>query len=119
MGDLLLRPQIGLNRLVEAVTSLQNVMAEQAWNEPEVMDEAEILIKYENYIEKEREVADKLTTLEAIPLKEDLDYEKITALSFEAREKLKKIKPRTLGQASRISGVSPADIAVLIVVIGH
>ena len=118
-GDLLLRPQIGLNRLAEAMISLQNVMTEQAWNEPEIMDEAEILIKYENYIEKEREVADKLTTLEDIPLKEDLDYEKITSLSFEAREKLKKIKPRTLGQASRISGVSPADIAVLIVVIGH
>jgi len=118
-GDLLLRPQIGLNRLAEAMISLQNVMTEQAWNEPEIMDEAEILLKYENYIEKEREVADKLTTLEDIPLKEDLDYEKITSLSFEAREKLKKIKPRTLGQASRISGVSPADIAVLIVVIGH
>ena len=119
IGDLLLRPQIGLNQLVEAVISLRNVMIDHAWNEQEIMDEAEILIKYENYIEKEREVADKLTTLEAIPLKEELDYEKITALSYEAREKLKKIKPRTLGQASRISGVSPADIAVLIVVIGH
>jgi tRNA uridine 5-carboxymethylaminomethyl modification enzyme len=73
------------------------------------------LIKYEGYISKEQESAQKLLKLENIELHEDFDYKKITSLSSEAREKLSKIKPRTIGQASRISGVSPSDVSVLIV----
>ena len=83
------------------------------------MEEAEILIKYEGYVEKEREIAERINKLEEIILYEDFDYHKIKSLSSEAREKLTKIKPRTLGQASRISGVSPSDISVLMVYLGR
>ena len=85
----------------------------------EELEEAELLIKYESYISKEREVAEKLEKLNDFKLGEDLDYSKMPSLSLEAREKLNKIKPRTIGQASRISGVSPADISVLIVFMGR
>ena len=85
----------------------------------EVLESSEIKIKYDGYITKEKEMADKLTRLENIPLKLDFDYQKLNSLSFEAREKLSKIRPRTIGQASRISGVSPSDINVLAVFIGR
>ena len=85
----------------------------------EDLEEVEIQVKYEGYIEKEREIVEKLSKYEDIILHADFDYHKITSLSYEAREKLSKIKPRTLGQASRISGVSPADISVLIVYLGN
>ena len=75
----------------------------------------ELLIKYSRYIEKEREVANKILRYENLPLRDDLDYRSIVALSFEAREKLSKMRPKTIGQASRISGVSPADISVLLI----
>jgi tRNA uridine 5-carboxymethylaminomethyl modification enzyme len=74
-----------------------------------------VLLKYQNYIDKEQEVADKLLKYENIPLKDDFDYFSLQSLSYEAREKLTKMKPKTVGQASRISGVSPADISVLII----
>ena len=83
------------------------------------LEEVEIQLKYENYIKKEQELADKLTNLEELKLDPDFNYAKISSLSFEAREKLTKIKPLTLGQASRISGISPADISVLIVCLGR
>jgi tRNA uridine 5-carboxymethylaminomethyl modification enzyme len=78
-----------------------------------------LLIKYENYLEKEQEVADKMLNLENLALLEGFNYSKLTSLSNEAREKLNRIQPRTIGQASRISGVSPADISVLIVYLGR
>ena len=81
----------------------------------EVCTSSEIFVKYSRYIEKEREVADRILRYENLPLKEDLDYRAIDALSFEAREKLSKMRPQTIGQASRISGVSPADISVLLI----
>jgi len=82
-----------------------------------VKEQAEILLKYENYIEKEEKVALKLNKLENLQIKDSLNYAQIKALSNEAREKLIKIKPKTIGQASRISGVSPADISILMVYI--
>jgi tRNA uridine 5-carboxymethylaminomethyl modification enzyme len=88
-------------------------------NNDEIYEEAEIFIKYEGYIEKEQEIADKLGKFENIVLHENFDYHKLKSLSFEAREKLNKIKPKTIGQASRISGVSPSDISVLIVYLGR
>ena len=120
VSNLLLRPQISLKALMKGAIKIKDYVSSYygAISE-EILDEAEIQIKYENYIEKEQEVADKMVSLEAIPLREDFDYLKIGALSYEAREKLIKIKPRTLGQAGRISGVSPADISVLIVHIGR
>jgi tRNA uridine 5-carboxymethylaminomethyl modification enzyme len=81
----------------------------------EVVEEAEILIKYDGYIGKEKEIAERLSKFEDLPLKPDFDYHALNSLSFEAREKLSRIKPDTIGQASRINGVSPADISVLVV----
>jgi tRNA uridine 5-carboxymethylaminomethyl modification enzyme len=88
-------------------------------NREEILEETEILIKYEGYIEKEGELAQKLERLDSVTLKENFDYHRLTALSIEAREKLTKIRPRSLGQASRIAGVSPADISILIVHLGR
>jgi tRNA uridine 5-carboxymethylaminomethyl modification enzyme len=79
----------------------------------------EINVKYDGYLEKEREMAEKLSRLDEVPLDLEMDYARLTSLSMEARQKLDKIKPTTLGQASRISGVSPADLSVLMVYLGR
>jgi len=116
LSSLLLRPELSFADILSlsaemrsAVQSLPQVLVE------EVCDSTEILIKYSRYIEKEREVANRILKFEDLPLKQDIDYSSITALSFEAREKLSKMRPQTVGQASRISGVSPADISVLLI----
>ncbi len=119
LGNLLLRPQIEIFKLIEAVDSLKLHVNEIEENSTEIIEEAEIFIKYEGYISKEEEIADKLSKFEDIPLYENFDYQKLQSLSFEAREKLTKIKPKTIGQASRISGVSPSDISVLIIYLGR
>lgn len=85
----------------------------------ESIEQAEILMKYEGYISKEHELADKQTRLEDLVLHDDFDYKRLTSLSAEAREKLTKIKPRTIGQASRISGITPSDISILMVYLGR
>jgi tRNA uridine 5-carboxymethylaminomethyl modification enzyme len=84
----------------------------------EVLEEAEINIKYDSYIEREHKLAEKIESLEHYKIKSDFEYDKVKALSSEAREKLKKLKPETIGQASRISGVSPSDISVLTIYLG-
>ncbi|MDD3743121.1 MAG: tRNA uridine-5-carboxymethylaminomethyl(34) synthesis enzyme MnmG, partial [Lentimicrobiaceae bacterium] len=81
----------------------------------EIAEEAEILIKYDGYIEKEKELADRISKYDDMYLKPDFDYHALPSLSFEAREKLSKLRPSTIGQASRINGISPADISVLII----
>lgn len=85
----------------------------------EVMEQAEIQVKYSGYIAKEKNNADKLQRLENIKIPEGFDYTKLKSLSYEAREKLQAIKPVTISQASRISGVSPSDISVLLVFMGR
>lgn len=85
----------------------------------ESIEQAEILMKYEGYISKENELADKQTRLEDLILHDDFDYKRLTSLSAEAREKLTKIRPRTIGQASRISGITPSDISILMVYLGR
>mgnify|MGYP003479464055 CR=1 FL=1 len=80
---------------------------------------AEILVKYESYIKKEEEIVSKLSHFENLVIKDDFDYHSLKSLSFEAREKLTKIRPKTIGQAGRISGVSPADISVLVIYISR
>jgi tRNA uridine 5-carboxymethylaminomethyl modification enzyme len=85
----------------------------------ESIEQAEILMKYEGYISKEHELADKQTRLEDLILHDDFDYKRLTSLSAEAREKLTKVKPRTIGQASRISGITPSDISILMVYLGR
>ncbi len=85
----------------------------------EVIEQAEIQVKYSGYIAKEKLNADKLTRLEYVKIPENFDYSQIKSMSFEAREKLKKIQPTSISQASRISGVSPNDISVLLVYLGR
>ncbi len=114
--QLLSRPQIEMKDLREKISSVKELLAGKM---EDSIEQAEILMKYEGYIEKEKEIVDKMNRLEYVPVPEDFDFSVINSLSLEAREKLKKFKPRTLGQASRISGVNPSDVSVLMVYLGR
>ncbi len=118
LATVLLRPQVNLNLLTEASNGLKKLVTENHLDN-EIIESAEIQIKYEGYIKKEEEIAHKLDKFENIHLKEDFDYNSLQSISTEARQKLTKIKPKTIGQASRISGVSPSDINVLLVFLGR
>ena len=115
LGSILLRPQISLNQLISCLPFLKNHFDQYGDLAGELIKETEILVKYQGYIEKEQELAQRLSKFESMPLKYDFDYAALSSLSFEAREKLSRIRPETIGQASRINGVSPADISVLVV----
>ena len=119
ISNLLSRPGISMNDLMKTIIPLNNYISSLGNGLEEIIEEAEILVKYENYIQKEMEIANKMSKLDHIILHHDFDYKNLKSLSFEAREKLTKIKPSTIGQASRISGVSPADISILIVYLGR
>lgn len=110
--SLLSRPQVGINDIKEVSTAFKDFIEQF---DKQTIEQAEIKIKYESYFEKEQEIVDKMQKMEDKDINPDFDYTKLISLSKEAREKLLKIKPRTLGQASRISGVSPSDISVLMV----
>lgn len=118
LSTLLLRPQLSIFDLFPIFSHQCKI---QPNNERfhEIMESVEINIKYEGYIEKEREMAEKLRRLEHIRMSPDFDYHALQSLSYEAREKLSRIKPQTLGQASRISGISPADVSVLAIFLGR
>ncbi|MBN2637587.1 MAG: tRNA uridine-5-carboxymethylaminomethyl(34) synthesis enzyme MnmG [Bacteroidales bacterium] len=118
MSALLLRPQVGLMDLLTADTALSSFVSDSDMDR-EVLESVEIQIKYQGYIQKERESALKLEKFEDIKLSDEFDYHKLKSLSYEAREKLNKIKPSSIGQAARISGVSPSDINVLLVYLGR
>ncbi len=118
LDAVLLRPQISLNELIQGSDELKNFL-ESSRISDESLEEAEILVKYEGYIQKEKDMAGKMNSLENLVLSDNFDYHKLKSLSFEAREKLSKVRPKTIGQASRISGVSPADISVLTVYLGR
>ena len=118
-AHVLTRPQVSLMDMIEKVDSLKGMYDLADEMTRSVIEEAEIQVKYEGYIDKEREVADKLKRLEDVKLSPDFDYNALHSLTIEARQKLTKHKPQTLGQASRISGVSPADISVLAVFLGR
>ncbi len=118
MTTLLLRPQVEFALLAEGHADLKQFMEDNDMDR-EIQEAVEIQIKYEGYIDKEREMAMKLGKFEDIRLKPDFDYHSLHSLSFEAREKLNKVKPTSIGQASRISGVSPSDINVLLVFLGR
>lgn len=111
------RPQIDLNDMLQ-FKDLKTFVENNALD-LEIMEQAEIQIKYSGYIEKEKTNAEKLTRLEDIKIPDNFDYDKLKSLSHEAKEKLKKIRPVTISQASRISGVSPNDISVLLVFMGR
>lgn len=117
--SLLLRPNITLNDLSGLLPELKKEIDRIAPNDPEVIEASEIFLKYETYIKKEQEIALKLAKFEDIKLQPDFDYHSLTSISYEAREKLNKVKPGSIGQASRISGVSPSDIAILLVFLGR
>lgn len=118
-SHILTRPQLNLEDIISNTERLKPTFNLNDEFTRSIIQEAEILIKYEGYIEKEKEVADKLIRLENVKLSPDFDYNAIHSLTIEARQKLTSQKPQTLGQASRISGVSPADIAVLAVFLGR
>ncbi|PKP46979.1 MAG: tRNA uridine-5-carboxymethylaminomethyl(34) synthesis enzyme MnmG, partial [Bacteroidetes bacterium HGW-Bacteroidetes-11] len=115
LNGILLRPQVALSQLIDTLPFLEEHFSELGAIRNDVIEEVEILTKYQSYIDKESEIAKRLSTVEDMPLKSDFNYNVLSSLSFEAREKLSKIKPSTLGQASRINGVSPSDISVLVV----
>ncbi len=114
--NLLKRPEINIQDLIGVNKNLETLTAKY---DREITEQAEISVKYERYIEKELAMAEKVNKLENLNINAEFDYEKLTSISIEARQKLKKIKPQTLGQASRISGVSPADISVLMIHLGR
>jgi tRNA uridine 5-carboxymethylaminomethyl modification enzyme len=113
--NILKRPHIGMAELKKIDPELNKKLSEYS---DDVLQQVEILTKYESYIEREQKMAEKIESLEDYKIKTDFDYDRVKALSSEAREKLKKIKPETIGQLSRISGVSPADVSVLTVYMG-
>jgi tRNA uridine 5-carboxymethylaminomethyl modification enzyme len=113
---ILARPQVSIFEIMKHVPSVGAFLDQY---EPETLESAEIEMKYSGYIEREQEMVDKISRLEDIKIYSNFDFSSISSLSHEAREKLKKIKPASIGQASRISGVSPADISVLLVHLGR
>ena len=117
LENLIVRPELTMEDVAEMSQELREVIESQPEEmRREIVEGAEIALKYQRYIEKESDVADRLVKFENIELPEGTDYFSIQALSYESREKLSKMKPKTLGQASRISGVSPADVSVLMIV---
>jgi tRNA uridine 5-carboxymethylaminomethyl modification enzyme len=115
------RPQIGIKDISNDVPGLAKFLNKnlQINSDDEIVESAEICIKYAGYIERERKLADKIKRLEKIKLDDGIDYNGLKSISTEARQKLSRIRPRTVGQASRISGVSPSDISVLLVHMGR
>lgn len=118
--DLILRPQLNISILENFLPSVKEKVSKiTSSRKEEIVEAAEIKIKYSGYIEREKMIADKLQRLENISIENKFDYESIQSLSTEARQKLNRIKPKTIGQASRIPGVSPNDINVLLVLSGR
>ena len=122
--SIITRPSIGMADIIEASPELSNFIQskEEEFGESvtkEAVEACEIKVKYEGYIDKEQDMADRISRLENIKLHADFNYKNVKSLSAEAKEKLSKIKPQTIGQASRISGVSPSDISVLMIFVGR
>ncbi len=115
-AKIILRPNVSLENLTKALPTLKTAIDQ--YSEESIM-QAEIQIKYERYIEKEQQLVDRMSELENMKIPSNFDYNKLTALSNEALQKMKKIQPSTLGQASRISGVNPSDIQILMVYMGR
>lgn len=117
--SLINRPELNILQLSEYIPELKELLDSIEDRREEVIEAAEVRIKYAGYIERERMVADKIARLENIRLKSDFDYNSLQQLTIEARQKLSRIRPETVGQASRIPGVSPADINILLVLLGR
>ena len=120
LRDLVLRPQLDIAKLSKVITPLAELIdGIDAERRDEIVEAAEILIKYEGYIDRERVIADKISRLESIRIRGKFDYSSIHALSTEARQKLQRIDPETVAQASRIPGISPSDINILLLLLGR
>lgn len=117
--DLIIRPQINIESIAEYIPAFKELLNKITDRKEEIIEAAEVLIKYQGYIDRERMVADKIHRLESIRIKGKFDYNSLNSLSTEARQKLIKIDPETLAQASRIPGISPSDINVLLVLLGR
>ena len=114
--QLLLRPNLDITGMLEGIPSLREKLGKF---DKEITEQAEIQVKYDVYIEKEKDLVSRMSQLENLEIPEAFDYAKLSSISNEAREKLKRIKPRTLGQASRISGINPSDVQILMVYMGR
>lgn len=119
IASLIARPQLGIKQLASAIPTLQAALDMNDERKDEIVEAAEILIKYDGYIKRERQIADKMHRLEDIRIKGHFRYEELHEISTEGRQKLSRINPETLGQASRIPGVSPCDINVLLVLMNR
>jgi tRNA uridine 5-carboxymethylaminomethyl modification enzyme len=119
MIEILKRPQIAMTDIINLKPEIKNILREALSRENEILEAAEIKIKYGGYIEREKEMAEKLKRLNNIRIRKDINYTDLKSLSTEARQKLKRHKPETIGDASRISGVSPSDISVLLMYMGR
>lgn len=117
--DLILRPQLNIANLAPLIPALQRELDKIPNRKEEIIEAAEILIKYSGYIDREKMIADKINRLENIRIKGKFDYSSIKALSTEARQKLSAIDPETIAQASRIPGISPSDINILLILLGR
>jgi tRNA uridine 5-carboxymethylaminomethyl modification enzyme len=113
---ILLRPSVNLKSIAVAVPKLATALS--SYDEDSI-EQAEIQVKYQVYIDKEKDLVNKMRQLEDLEIPEQIDYQPIMALGAEAREKLGRIKPKTLGQASRISGINPSDVQILMVYMGR
>jgi len=112
---ILTRPHINLSKMIESLPELSKLSGEK----DDIVEQVEIRVKYEGYIEKEQAMADKMSKFERLPIPEDLDYSKLASLSSEAKQKLGEKRPKTLGEASKISGVSQSDVSVLLIYLGR
>lgn len=118
--DLVLRPQLDLYKLADLIPALKAELDKVSLSrKEEIIEAAEILMKYSGYIKREQMIADKINRLENIRIKGKFDYNSIQSLSTEARQKLCRIDPETIAQASRIPGISPSDINILLVLMGR
>jgi tRNA uridine 5-carboxymethylaminomethyl modification enzyme len=116
LSQLLLRPNVDLKDMISASSRLSSLVSHF---EEDTVEQAEIQVKYDTYINKEKELVERMSQLEELVIPDSFNYEKIVSLSNEARQKFNKIRPRTLGQASRISGVNPSDVQILMVYMGR
>jgi tRNA uridine 5-carboxymethylaminomethyl modification enzyme len=119
LSDLVLRPQLGIADLAKAVPTLQAEIDSIQSKTEEIIEATEVLLKYEGYIIREKLIAEKLQRLENISIRGRIDYASVQSLSTEARQKLAKIDPETIGQASRIPGISPSDVNIILVLLGR
>ncbi len=119
LSDLILRPQFGLWELTKVIPKLKEQIEKITEKREEIVESVEVLMKYAGYIEREKGIAEKLNRLEHINIRGRINYDEVQSLSTEARQKLNRINPETIGQASRIPGISPSDINILLVMMGR